>query len=117
MLKLLHQNDPALRHVPPKVVPTINKLIDVSGPESPPVQGFVVFVEKNDLLTDLNALVGRDLNRSLEGVFYAGDCLVGVVLWGNSGDGVSVVCPDEDGYADEILTVLKNHLSEGGDRL
>ena len=46
MLKLLHQNDPALLNVPPKVVPTINKLIDVSGSESPPVQGFVVFVEK-----------------------------------------------------------------------
>lgn len=55
----------------------------------------------------------RDLNKSLEGVFHADDYIVGVVIWGNSGDGVSIVCPNVDGYAERILKVLKRHLPEG----
>ena len=110
MLKLLHQNDPALREVPPRAVPIINSLFIQSSPESSLVQGFVVFIEHDDSLTNLNRMVGRDLNQSLEGVFYVGDCLVGVVIWGNSGDGVSIICPDVPGYADAVRSVLKQHL-------
>jgi hypothetical protein len=117
MLKLYHRNDPSLRLVPPRVVPTIIRLLEPFSPEHKPAQGFVVFVEHDDELDALKTLVCRNLSESLEGVFYAGDCLVGVVLWGNSGDGVSIVCPDVEHYAVEIATVLKNHLLLKGESL
>lgn len=123
MLKICHARDPVLLNVPAKFHPVVRDVLDDrdvfnhTSPESAEIRGFVVFVEKGDGLDELHALLCRDLNQRLEGVFHAGDCLVGVVLWGNSGDGVSIVCPDVEHYAVEIVEVLKNHLPLKGESL
>ena len=58
-----------------------------------------------------NQICARDLGTSLEGAFLDGNCLIGVVLWGNSGEGVSIVCPDQEGYAEEVSDLLRKELS------
>jgi len=69
-----------------------------------------LFVEEHDTLNDINQACSRDISISLEGTFLDGNCLIGVVLWENSGEGVTIVCPDQKGYAEEIADVLRKHL-------
>ena len=99
---------------PPYRPPTLNALQNLCSILDPdhPDRGFVVFVEENDTLKDLNLACHRDISTSLEGAFLDGNCLIGVVLWGNSGDGETIVCPDQKGYAEEIAEVLRKHLSK-----
>ncbi|MDX2480020.1 MAG: hypothetical protein QNK24_06770 [Desulfuromusa sp.] len=75
-----------------------------------PDRGFVLFVEENDTLNDINQACHRDISTGLEGTFLDGNCLIGVVLWGNSGEGVTIVCPDQKGYAEEVAEILRKHL-------
>ena len=95
-------------HRPP-VIRALTNLCPTSGPDHLD-RGFVLFVEENDTLKDINRACRRDLETSLEGTFIDGNCLIGVVLWGNSGEGVTIVCPNVDGYVDEVAEVLRKHL-------
>jgi hypothetical protein len=111
MLKLTSLSQ--LSRIPPPYRPPVKNALQnlppTDGPD-PSDRGFVVFVEENDTLEDINHACHRDISTSLEGTFLDGNCLIGVVLWGNSGDGVTIVCPDQKGYADEITEVLRKHL-------
>jgi hypothetical protein len=113
MLKLTSTSDSQLSALPPPyrpaVVNALNNLCSILGPD-PNDRGFVLFVEENDTLDDVNQACARDLETCLEGAFLDGNCLVGVVLWGNSGAGVTIVCPDLTNYAEDIVAVLKKHL-------
>jgi hypothetical protein len=97
---------------PPYRPPTLNALKSlppIAGPD-PTDRGFVVFVEEDDTVNDVNRICARNLETSLEGAFLEGNCLIGVVLWGNSGEGVTIVCPNVAGYAEEVGEVLREHL-------
>jgi hypothetical protein len=87
----------------------LNNLHSILGPDLTD-RGFVVFVEENDTLSDINHACHRDISIGLEGTFLDNNCLIGVVIWGNSGDGVTIVCPNVDGYAEDVVTVLRKHL-------
>ena len=113
MLKLKSTSDSQLSSLPPPyrqpVKNALQNLCSILGPD-PSDRGFVVFVEENDTLADINNTCCRDISTALEGAFLDGNCLIGVVLWGNSGEGVTIVCPDQNGYAEEIAEVLRKHL-------
>jgi len=117
MLILTSISDSQLSSLPPPhrrpgqdALQTLHSII---GPDLTD-RGFVLYVEKHDTLTDVNRACHRNLDTSLEGTYRDGNCLIGVVLWGNSGDGVTIVCPDEEGYAEEVSSVLRQH-QQGGD--
>ena len=111
MLKLTSSGQ--LSSLPPPyrqpVKNALKNLYSILGPDLTD-RGFVVFVEENDTLAAINRACHRDLDTSLEGVFQDGNCLIGVVLWGNSGEGVTIVCPNGDGYAEEVANILQKHL-------
>ena len=88
---------------PPYRPPTLNALQNLPPTDGPDHtdRGFVVFVEENTL-EDINRACHRDISTSLEGTFLDGNCLIGIVLWGNSRDGVTIVCPNVPDYAEEI---------------
>jgi hypothetical protein len=113
MHKFISNPDSQLSALPPPyrpaVVNALNNLCSIFGPD-PTDRGFVLFVEENDQLNDINQACARDLETSLEGTFLDDNCQIGVVLWGNSGEGVTIVCPDQKGYADEVSEVLRKHL-------
>lgn len=93
-------------------LPTSNALQSSSttaGPD-PSDRGFVVFVAEYDTIEVVNIACHRNISTSLEGAFLDGNCLIGVVLWGNSGDEVTIVCPDTLNYAEEIASALRKHL-------
>ena len=91
------------------VTKALNNLCSIIGPDLTD-RGFVVFVEENDTLAEVNNVCCRDISTGLEGAFLDGNCLIGVVLWGNSGDGVTIVCPNVPNYAEEIANILRKHL-------
>ncbi len=91
---------------------TLQNLEAPLSPQSRPSDSFLIFIEPQDQLTDLNTQIHRNIDQALEGAFRINDCLIGVVIFGNGGDGVSVVCPDTLGYADEIRQILIKHLPE-----
>ncbi len=79
--------------------------------------GYIVFIEQDDTPTTVMDHHGRLLfQQSIEGVFTRHGCLLAVTLWGNSGDGITWICPDLDDYAPEVRSKLKAELaaSEGG---
>ena len=106
--------DPCIASLPPpyqaSVLSAIRTLLEISnGKSTPKDQGFVAFIEAKDTPESLTSVLVRPL-VSIESAFRDGSCLIGVILWGNSGAGVTIVCPDEDGYAPEITSILKQHL-------
>ena len=113
MQKFTSLSDSQLSSMPPpyrqSVTNAHQNLCTILGPDHPD-RGFVVFVEENDTLKDINIACCRDLDIALEGAFLDGNCLIGVVLWGNSGEGVTIVCPNVDGYADKVANILRKHL-------
>lgn len=107
--------DPRLARSPPEYRLVLERAITTLCSFYPPKpdsdrQGFVAFIETEDRPKDLTSKIGCSLGRGLECIFCDGSCLVGVVLWGNSGEGVTIVCPEQDGYAPEIAQILRNHL-------
>ena len=91
------------------VTNALQSLRSILGPDFTD-RGFVLYVEENDILKNINHACHRDIETSLEGAFLDGNCLIGVVLWGNSGYGVTIVCPNEEGYAEEVVNALRKHL-------
>ncbi len=77
-----------------------------------PENSSVIFIEVNDQPPELSKQICRNIDSCLEGVSRQQNCLIGVVIYGNSGDGVSIICPDIAGYADAIRQILINHLPE-----
>ena len=75
--------------------------------------GFVAFIEPSDTPEMLTHELRRPLS-SLESSFRVDSCIFSMILWGNSGAGVTIVCPDEDGYAPEIVSILRQHLGPEG---
>ena len=113
MQKFTSLSNSQLSNLPPPyrqpVANALHNLCSILGPDLTD-RGFVVFVEGNDTIAEINQACCRNLETSLEGTFLDGNCLIGVVLWGNSGDGVTIVCPDQKGYAEEVADVLRKHL-------
>ena len=111
MLELTTISDSQLSSLPPPYrPPTLTALQNQPPGPDHSDRGFVLFVEENDTLKSVNNACHRDISTALEGAFIDGKCLIGVVLWGNSGAGVTIVCPDRKGYAEEIADVLRQHL-------
>lgn len=115
MLILTSPTDPRISNLPPPhqpaILTTLHNLGAIYPPEpDPETQGFVAYVEARDDPLSIHRAIDRDLASNLEGVFRDGPCLVGVVLWGNAGAGVTIVCPDEEGHAPAIVSILESHL-------
>jgi hypothetical protein len=77
--------------------------------------GYVVLVEQDDTPATVMDLYGRFLCQiPIEGVFTQHGCLFAVTINGNSGEGITWVCPDIDDYAPEIRSKLKGELTTNG---
>jgi hypothetical protein len=98
-LKLPLPDEHTVKHI-------LTTQIEIDSPES-----YTIVIEADDHLAELDKQVGRNIENSLEGSFILENYFVGVVLFGNSGAGVNILCPDRDGYADAIRLVLKKHLT------
>jgi hypothetical protein len=114
MLIFTDTTDPRISNIPPPYQPpvlsAIRTLLESSNHKSSPNdQGFVAFIEAEDTPESLTPAFVRPL-LSNECAFRKGSCLIGVILWGNSGAGVTIVCPAEDGYAPEVASILKQHI-------
>jgi len=72
--------------------------------------GFVVLFEQMDVPEDTIPLIGCGLGSKLETTWRRHGCLIGLTLWGNSGDGVTWICPEIPGYAPQIQEVLRGEL-------
>jgi hypothetical protein len=119
MIEIHSAVDSQLTNVPTCYKSIVKKavlnLCSIRGPEdSPEGHGFVVFIEPQDQPDQISALIGKDLSLALEGAFRDGGCLVGVIIYGNSGSGVTLVCPETTNYASAIGDIFRSHLS-GGD--
>lgn len=73
-------------------------------------RGFVLLVEQHDQFGAVDALLGSRLADKLEGTWRCHGCLVSLVLWGNSGDGVTLVCPELPDYAVELQKIMRRAL-------
>ena len=114
MLIFSDSDDPRIAGIPPPyqapLLSAIRNLLEISDSTSTlKDQGFVTFIEAEDTQESLPPALVRPLH-SMEGTFRNGPCLVSVILWGNSGAGVTIVCPDEEDYASEIVSIMKQHL-------
>lgn len=92
------------------IVEAVRGMEGIFGLGYDPARGFVILVEENDKLPDADLFLCCPLECKLEGTWRRHGCLVALVLWGNSGDGVTFVCPEKDGYAEDIQSLLKSHL-------
>lgn len=112
MITFTNVTDPRISSLPPPyqetVLNAIRILIEISRGGSQD-QGFVAFVEPDDTPEMLTPELRRSI-FSLEGSYREDSCLLGLILWGNAGAGVTIVCPDEDGYAPEIVSIFRQHL-------
>ena len=114
MLIFTSPTDPRITNLPPPyqdpILSAIRTLLEISnGKTSRNDQGFVAFVEAEDTPESLTPTFVRPL-ASMESAFRKNSCLVGVILWGNSGAGITIICPDEVGYAPEGARILKQHI-------
>jgi hypothetical protein len=111
MLQLTQRNDPALEQIPVQFLPVVQQaLIDLNyihkSPSNIKTRGCVLFIQPHDKPTDILPISAKPLS-SLDGVYRQGRCLVGIILWGNSGEGVSIICPEAPDYACEIQRSLR----------
>jgi len=72
--------------------------------------GYVVLFEPADTPEDTVPLLGCHMGAKLESTRRRHGCLIGLTLWGNSGDGVTWICPETPGYAPKVQEVLRNEL-------
>ena len=118
MIVIRSMDDPRFAGVPsshrPAVERAVRNLCSIRGPDPHPEDwGFVVFIEPTDDLECVSRIVGKDISVALEGAFHDDGYLVGVVLYGNSGSGVTLVCPDAQGYATPICDIFRSNLTGG----
>jgi len=114
MIQLTRNNDPALEHIPARYHPVVQQALNdiceiFRTPPDSTTQGSVVFIEPYDKPADIIPVSAKPLS-SLDGVYRHGKCLIGIILWGNSAEGVTIICPEEDNYAPEIVKSLRAHL-------
>jgi len=89
MLIFTCTTDPRISSLPPPYQPSVRSAIRTlleifgQGPD-PKVEGFVGFTEPTNTPESLTPAFARPL-LSIESAFRDGSCLVGVLLWGNSG--------------------------------
>lgn len=76
----------------------------------PEKNGYVVLVEQGDVPADAERLLGYPLGSKIEITWRRHGCLMALVLWGNSGDGVSFLCPERPGYAEDVQEILRREL-------
>ncbi|WP_432821166.1 hypothetical protein [Trichloromonas sp.] len=114
MLKITSTTDPRLARLPPAIrIVVTNQLLALRstcrGDPDPEKDGFVGYVEPQDTPQSVESAIGLSLSQ-IEGVFLDGGCMVGVILWGNSGAGVSLVCPQSFAHALQVAQQLREHL-------
>lgn len=114
MLMFTSSTDPRLSSLPPPIRSVIARQILIlcalchCEPDAEQ-DGFVGYVEPQDTPQMVKLGIGRPLER-IEGVFVEGGCLVAVILWGNAGAGISLVCPLADGHAPAVARMLRQLL-------
>lgn len=91
----------------------VRRLEEALGAGFSPDRGCVVLVEAGDGPGDSVPLVGCTVGGKLEASVRRHGCLVGLTLWGNSGDGVTWVCPERPGHAEAVQEVLRRQLCDG----
>lgn len=119
MHKFTDFSDPQLKQLPSThqsaVKHALGHLHAIYGSNPDPRDhGFVAYIECGDRPESVSSAIGRDVSQGLEGVFRDGACLVGVVLWGNSGAGVTLVCPQDQDHAPQMTAIFQNHLCGEG---
>jgi hypothetical protein len=92
------------------VAEAVNTMEKLFGHDYDPAKGFVVLVEEGDTPEDAVPVVGYPLGSKLETTRRRHGCLVGLTLWGNSGDGVTWICPERPGYAARVQELLRREL-------
>lgn len=73
-------------------------------------RGCVVLIEKDDVPEDAEAILGCHLGSKMETTCRRHDCLVGLTILGNSGDGITWVCPELENYAPAVQMLLRAEL-------
>lgn len=116
MLTIFTSTDPLLASISPLYRQTVERAVhNLCSPcrpdTQPDDQSFVVFIEAADEPLLISSMIHKDISIALEGAFRDGSCLVGVVLYGNSGSGVTLICPEQEGYAPQLADIFRNHLS------
>jgi hypothetical protein len=117
MLIYTRNTDPRLGDLPPPVrmvvLDQLRTLQATAGRDPVPEDdGCVVLLQPHDTPQVAGRIVGHDLGATLEGTFRSGPCLVGVVLLGNSGAAISVVCPDDATAPPALRALLLEHLTD-----
>lgn len=92
------------------VAEAMHTMEGIFGKDFDPARGYVAMVEEKDALDDADRLLGYPLGSKIENSWRRHGCFVALVIWGNSGDGVSIICPEKPGYAEDIQTVLRSHM-------
>jgi len=114
MFMFTSSTDPRLSSLPPPIRSIITRQILIlcalcQGKPDAEQDGFVGYVEPQDTPQTVELGIGRPLER-IEGVFIEGGCLVAVILWGNAGAGISLVCPRAEGHAPAVAGILRQFL-------
>ena len=114
MLMFTSSTDPRLSSLPPPIRSVITRQILILRAlchREPDAEqdGFVGYVEPQDTPKTVELVIGRPL-ECIEGVFVEGGCLIAVILWGNAGAGISLVCPLADGHAPTVVGKLRQLL-------
>lgn len=90
------------------VTQAVRTLESIFGKGFSPERGFVVLVEEGDTEESAVQVVGVPFAQvTLETTWEQDGCLLSMTLWGNSGDGVTWVCPDLKGYAPAVQERLQ----------
>ena len=114
MKKFGSSEEVAAARLPPwqhdAVADAVCTMEEIFGMGFDPARGFVVLVEKEDEPADAEVLLGYPLGSKIEATWRRHGCLVGLVLWGNSGDGITFLCPERPGYAEEVQELLRREL-------
>lgn len=114
MLKFTRITDQCITSLPPpsqQIISThLLTLQSICGHiPAPDHDGFVGYVEPQDTPEVITAAIGRKLIQ-LEGVHRENGHLVGIVLWGNSGAGITLICPEAPDHASRVAAEMRRLL-------
>ena len=120
MLTVTSPTDPRLVGLPPPVrrvvLDQLDTLLATAGRDPIPADdGFVALLQPHDTEQVIVRALGHDLGTTLEGTFRSGPCLVGVILLGNSGAAIALVCPDDVTAPPALRALLSEHLTDKED--